>query len=130
MSSHTNTSIVKPSPPFSGEYIKALNTQLDELIGSNEALLTSDETTQEMRYTLDQAKTEIIQLRAVNKHLQQQVDRLVSTRSNTNVQQTPKYPDPEMFNGDHIKLRPFLTHLWLKLSSNTDWFSTEKEELG
>ena len=104
MLSHTNTSIVKPSPPCSvtdvqslasavnkqpqawGEYIKALNTQLDELIGRNEALLTADETTQEMRYTLDQAKTEIIQLRAVNKHLQQQVDRLVSTRSNTKVQ--------------------------------------------
>ena len=148
MLSHTNTSIVKPSPPRSitdvqslalavneqpqpwGEYIKGLNTQLDELIGRNEALLTANGTTQEMRYTLDQAKTEIIQLWAVNKHLQQQVDHLVSTGSNTKVQQTPKYPDPEMFNRDCIKLCPFLTQLWLKLSSNTDWFSTEKEKLG
>ena len=88
MLSHTNTSIVKPSPPCSvtdvqslasavnkhpqpwGKYIKTLNTQLDELIGRNKALLTANETTQEMRYTLDQAKTKIIQLRAVNKHLQ------------------------------------------------------------
>ena len=140
MLSHTNTStsIVKPSPPRSvtdvqslasavnklpqawGEYIKALNTQLDKLVGRNEALLMANKTTQEMHNCLDQVKTEIIQLQAVNEHLQQQVDCLVSTRSNTKVQQTPKYPDPEMFNGDCIKLCPFLTQLWLKLSSNTD----------
>ena len=35
-----------------------------------------------------------------------------------------------MFNGDCIKLRPSLTQLWLKLSSNADWFSTEKEKFG
>ena len=34
-----------------------------------------------------------------------------------------------MFNSDHIKLHPFLTQLWLKLSSNADWFLTEKEKL-
>ena len=90
----------------------------------------ADKTTQEMHNSFDQAKTKIIQLQAVNEHLQQQVDRLVSTESNIKVQWTPKYPDPEMFNRDCIKLRPFLTRLWLKLSSNTDWFSTEKEKLG
>ena len=35
-----------------------------------------------------------------------------------------------MSNGGRIKLCPFLTQLWLKLSSNTDWFSTENEKLG
>ena len=35
-----------------------------------------------------------------------------------------------MFNGDRIKLCPFLTQLWLKLSSNADWFLTEKDKLG
>ena len=35
-----------------------------------------------------------------------------------------------MFNGDHVKLCPFLTQLWLKLSSNADWFPTEKDKLG
>ena len=34
-----------------------------------------------------------------------------------------------MFNNDHIKLCPFLTQLWLKLSSNADWFLTEKDKL-
>ena len=34
-----------------------------------------------------------------------------------------------MFNSDHIKLYPFLTQLWLKLSSNADWFLTEKDKL-
>ena len=74
MLSHTNTSIVKPSPPCSvtdvqslasavnkqpqawGEYIKALNTQLDELIGRNEALFMADKITQEMHNSFDQAR--------------------------------------------------------------------------
>ena len=34
-----------------------------------------------------------------------------------------------MFNSDHIKLCPFLTQLQLKLSSNADWFLTEKNKL-
>ena len=34
-----------------------------------------------------------------------------------------------MFNGDRIKLCSFLTQLWLKLSSNADWFFTEKDKL-
>ena len=100
----SNTGIVKPSPPQSvtdvqsvaspvnkqpqawGEYIKTLNIQLDEHIGRNEVLLTANETTQEMYKNLDQARTEIIQLQAVIKYLQWQVDRLISTGSNTKVQ--------------------------------------------
>ena len=123
------TLAVKEQPQAWGEYMKDLNTQCDELIARNEALLVADETTQEMRRNLKKAKTEVVQLQAVNGYLQQQVDHLVSTGSNTKVQRTPKYPDPEMFNGDCIKLCPFLTQLWLKLSSNTDWFSTEKDKL-
>ena len=34
-----------------------------------------------------------------------------------------------MFNSDRVKLCPFLTQLWLKLSSNADWFPTEKDKL-
>ena len=34
-----------------------------------------------------------------------------------------------MFNSDRVKLCPFLTQLWLKLSSNADWFLTEKDKL-
>ena len=34
-----------------------------------------------------------------------------------------------MFNGDRVKLCSFLTQLWLKLSSNADWFFTEKDKL-
>ena len=124
------TLAVKEQPQAWGEYMKDLNTQCDELIARNEALLVADETTQEMRRNLKKAKTEVVQLQAVNGYLQQQVDHLVSTGSNTKVQRTPKYPDPEMFNGDCIKLCPFLTQLWLKLSSNADWFSTEKDKLG
>ena len=104
MLSHTNTSILKPSPPCSvtdvqsfasavneqpqawGEYIKALNTQLDELVGRNEALLMANKTTQEIHNSFGQAKTKIIQLQADNEYLQQQVDCLVSTGSNTKVQ--------------------------------------------
>ena len=72
----------------------------------------------------------MVQLQAVNVHLQQQVDRLASIELSTKVQWTPKYPDPVMFNSDRVKLCPFLTQLWLKLSSNADWFPTEKDKLG
>ena len=71
----------------------------------------------------------MVQLQAVNVHLQQQVNCLASIGLSTKVQQTPKYPDSAMFNGDRVKLYPFLTQLWLKLSSNADWFLTEKDKL-
>ena len=71
----------------------------------------------------------MVQLQAVNVHLQQQVDRLASIELSTKVQWTLKYPDSVMFNSDHIKLHPFLTQLWLKLSLNADWFLTEKDKL-
>ena len=71
----------------------------------------------------------MIQLQAVNVHLQQQVNRLASIELSTKVQWTLKYPDSVMFNSDHVKLCPFLTQLWLKLSLNADWFLTEKDKL-
>ena len=129
MVSHLNTDMVRPSPPESvtdsqslassvnkqpqawGHYIKKLNTQLNELISRNEALLTADEITQELHNELNQARTEVVQLQAVNVHLQQQVNRLASIELSTKVQWTPKYPDSAMFNGDHIKLCSFLTQL-------------------
>ena len=148
MVSHLNTDMIRPSSPESvtdsqslassvnkqpqawRHYIEKLNTQLDELISRNEALLTANEITQELHNELNQAKTEVIQLQAVNVHLQQQVNRLASIELSTKVQWTLKYPDSVMFNGDRIKLCPFLTQLWLKLSSNADWFLTEKDKLG
>ena len=66
MVSHLNTDMARPSSPESvtdgqsltssvnkqlqawGHYIKKLNTQLDELISRNEALLTANETTQKL----------------------------------------------------------------------------------
>ena len=71
----------------------------------------------------------MIQLQAVIVHLQQQVNCLAFIELSTKVQQTLKYPDSVMFNSDHVKLCPFLTQLWLKLSSNADWFLTEKDKL-
>ena len=71
----------------------------------------------------------MIQLQAVNVHLQQQVNRLTSIKLSTKVQWTLKYPDSVMFNSDHVKLCSFLTQLWLKLSLNADWFLTEKDKL-
>ena len=147
MMSHLNTDIVRSSSPESvtdsqsltssvnkqpqawGHYIEKLNTQLDELISRNEALLTADEITQKLCNELNQARTEVIQLQAVNVHLQQQVDRLASIELSTKVQQTLKYLNSVMFNSDRVKLHPFLTQLWLKLSSNADWFLTEKDKL-
>ena len=147
MVSHLDTDMVRPSLPESvtdsqsltssvnkqpqawRHYIEKLNTQLDELISRNEALLTADEITQELHNELNQARTEVIQLQAINVHLQQQVNRLASIELSTKVQRTPKYPDSAMFNSDHVKLCPFLTQLWLKLSSNADWFLTEKDKL-
>ena len=129
MVSHLNTDMVRPSSPESvtdgqslassvnkqlqawGHYIKKLNTQLNELISRNEALLTADETTQKLHNKLNQARTEVVQLQAVNVHLQQQVDRLASIGLSTKVQRTLKYPDPAMFNSDRVKLCPFLTQL-------------------
>ena len=147
MMSHLNTDMARSSSPESvtdgqslassvnkqpqawGHYIEKLNTQLDELISRNEALLTVNEITQELHNELNQVRTEVIQLQAVNVHLQQQVNRLASIRLSTKVQWTLKYPDSVMFNSDHIKLHPFLTQLWLKLLSNADWFLTEKNKL-
>ena len=71
----------------------------------------------------------MVQLQAVNVHLQQQVNRLASIELSTKVQWTLKYPDPVIFNSDHVKLCSFLTQLWLKLSLNADWFLTEKDKL-
>ena len=71
----------------------------------------------------------MVQLQAVNVHLQQQVDRLASIGLSTKVQWTLKYLDSAMFNSDRIKLCSFLTQLWLKLSLNADWFLTEKNKL-
>ena len=66
MVSHLDTDMIRSSPPESvtddqslassvnkqpqawGHYIKKLNTQLDELISRNEALLTADKITQEL----------------------------------------------------------------------------------
>ena len=104
-------SSVNKQPQAWRHYIKKLNTQLNELISRNEALLTADKTTQELHNKLNQVRTEVIQLQAVNVHLQQQVNRLASIELSTKVQRTLKYPDPVMFNGDHIKLHPFLTQL-------------------
>ena len=112
-----------------GHYIEKLNTQLDELISRNEALLTANEIIQKLHNELNQARTEVIQLQAVNVHLQQQVDCLASIELSTKVQWTLKYPDSVMFNSDHVKLHSFLTQLWLKLSLNADWFLTEKDKL-
>ena len=129
MVSHLNTDMVRPSSSEIvtdgqslassvnkqlqawGHYIKKLNTQLNELISRNEALLTADETTQKLHNKLNQARTEVVQLQAVNVHLQQQVDRLASIGLSTKVQRTLKYPDPAMFNSDRVKLCPFLTQL-------------------
>ena len=71
----------------------------------------------------------MIQLQAVNVHLQQQVNCLAFIELSTKVQWTLKYPDSVMFNSDYVKLCPFLTQLWLKLSLNADWFLTEKDKL-
>ena len=71
----------------------------------------------------------MVQLQAVNMHLQQQVNLLASIELSTKVQQTLKYPDSVMFNSDHVKLHSFLTQLWLKLSLNADWFLSEKDNL-
>ena len=78
--SHLDTDMVRLSPPESvtdgqslassvnkqpqawGHYIEKLNTQLDELISRNEALLTADEITQKLRNELNQARTKVIQL--------------------------------------------------------------------
>ena len=129
MVSHLNTDIARSSPPESvtdgqslassvnkqpqawEHYIEKLNTQLDELISRNEALLTANKITQELCNKLNQARTEVIQLQAVNVHLQQQVNRLASSELSTKVQWTLKYPDSAMFNSDHVKLCPFLTQL-------------------
>ena len=80
MMSHLNTDMIRSSSPESvtdgqslassvnkqpqawGHYIEKLNTQLDELISRNEALLTADEITQELHNELNQARTEVIQL--------------------------------------------------------------------
>ena len=104
MVSHLNTDIARSLPPESvtdgqslassvnkqpqvwGHYIEKLNTQLDELISRNEALLTVNEITQKLHNELNQARTEVIQLQAVNVHLQQQVDRLASIKLSTKVQ--------------------------------------------
>ena len=147
MVSHLNTDMARSSPPESvtdgqslassvnkqpqawEHYIEKLNTQLNELISRNEALLTADKITQELHNELNQARTKVVQLQAVNVHLQQQVDCLASIELSTKVQRTLKYPDSAMFNSDCIKLCPFLTQLWLKLSSNADWFLTEKDKL-
>ena len=129
MVSHLNTDMVRPSSPESvtdgqslassvnkqpqawEHYIKKLNTQLNELISRNEALLTANKITQELHNELNHAKTKVIQLQAVNVHLQQQVDRLAFIELSTKVQWTLKYPDSAMFNSDHVKLHPFLTQL-------------------
>ena len=104
MVSHLNTDMVRPSPSESvtdgqslassvnkqpqawGHYIEKLNTQLDELISRNEALLTVNKITQKLCNELNQARTELVQLQAVNVHLQQQVDRLASIELSTKVQ--------------------------------------------
>ena len=147
MVSHLNTNMVRSSSPESvtdgqslassvnkqpqawGHYIKKLNTQLDELISRNEALLTANKITQKLRNELNQARTKVVQLQAVNVHLQQQVNCLASIELSIKVQWTLKYSDSAMFNSDCIKLCPFLTQLWLKLSLNAIWFLTEKDKL-
>ena len=71
MMSHLNTDIVRSSssesvtddqslassvnkqPQVWGHYIEKLNTQLDELISRNEALLTADKITQELHNKLN-----------------------------------------------------------------------------
>ena len=71
MVSHLDTDIVRPSssesvtddqslvssvnkqPQAWGHYIEKLNTQLDELISRNEALLTADKITQELHKELN-----------------------------------------------------------------------------
>ena len=78
MVSHLNTDIARSSSPESvtdsqslassvnkqlqawGQYIEKLNTQLDELISRNEALLTANEITQELHNKLNQARTEVV----------------------------------------------------------------------
>ena len=109
--SQSLVSSVNKQPQAWRHYIEKLNTQLDELISRNEALLTADEITQKLHNELNQARTEVIQLQAVNVHLQQQVNHLASIKLSTKVQWTLKYPDSAMFNSDHVKLCPFLTQL-------------------
>ena len=88
MMSHLNTDIVRSLSPESvtddqslassvnkqpqvwEHYIEKLNTQLDELISRNEALLTANKITQKLYNKLNQVRTEVIQLQAVNVHLQ------------------------------------------------------------
>ena len=77
---------VNKQPQAWEHYIKKLNTQLDELISRNEALLTANKITQELCNELNQARTEVVQLQAVNVHLQQQVNCLASIRLSTKVQ--------------------------------------------
>ena len=48
MNSQSLASSVNKQPQAWGHYIKKLNTQLNELISRNEALLTADEITQEL----------------------------------------------------------------------------------
>ena len=80
------TSSVNKQPQAWGHYIEKLNTQLDELISRNEALLTANKITQKLHNELNQARTEVVQLQAVNVHLQQQVNRLASIELSTKVQ--------------------------------------------
>ena len=79
-------SSVNKQPQAWEHYIEKLNTQLNELISRNQALLTANETTQELCNELNQARTEVVQLQAVNVHLQQQVNRLASIELSTKVQ--------------------------------------------
>ena len=84
--SQSLTSSVNKQLQAWGNYIEKLNTQLNELISRNEALLTADEITQKLYNKLNQVRTEVIQLQAVNVHLQQQVDCLASIELSTKVQ--------------------------------------------
>ena len=54
------TSSVNKQPQAWRHYIEKLNTQLNELISRNEALLTADKITQELCNELNQARTEVI----------------------------------------------------------------------
>ena len=51
------------------------------------------------------------------------------TRPEPHVSRSPKYPDPEPFNGSRDQFTRFRSNLRMKLMSNYDWYPTEQDKL-
>jgi hypothetical protein len=51
------------------------------------------------------------------------------SRAGIKEEKSPKYPDPTPWSGDAKDLQGFLMQLQIKLSTNADWYPTEREKL-